>query len=44
MTGGPCKEHGNNKPPPTEKFRKDQRETPCVVTLPRIIFTGTLLG
>ena len=27
-------EHGTNKPPPTEEFRKDQKETPHVLPNP----------
>ena len=42
MTGGPGKEHENNKPPLTEEFRKYQKKTPCVLTPPRIIFTAIL--
>ena len=39
-TGGPGKEHRTNKPPPTEEFRKGQKEMPCVLPPPRSLFVG----
>jgi len=46
MTGGPGKEHGTNKPPPTgrvqEKSTGDRR---CQSTCPlKILFAGTHVG
>ena len=43
MTGGPGKEHGTNKPPPTEEFGKVQKETPHGQPPPRIL-SGIHLG
>ena len=44
MTGGPGKEHGTNKPPPTKESGKGQKETPRVHPLPRIPLTSIHLG
>ena len=44
MTGGPSKEHGANKPPPTREFGKGLKETPRVRLPPRILLAGIHLG
>ena len=36
-TGGPGKEHGTNKPPLTEEFRKGQKEMSRSYQRPRIL-------
>ena len=36
-TGGPGKEHGTNKPPPTGRVQEGQKETPHVRPPPRIL-------
>ena len=42
--GSPGKEHGTNKPPQPEEFRKGRKETPPVRPLPRILLSGIHLG
>ena len=42
--GGPGKGHGTNKPPPTGRVQKGQKETPHVSPPPRILLTSIHLG
>ena len=43
-TGGPGKEQGTNKPPPTRRVQKGQKETPPARPPPRILLSGIHLG
>ena len=43
-TGGPGKEHGTDKPPPTGRVQKGQKETTYVWPPPRILLAGIHLG
>ena len=44
MTGDPGKEYRTNKPPPTGRVGKGQKETPRVCPLPRIPLASIHLG
>ena len=43
-TGGPGKEQGTNKPPPTRRVQEGQKETPPARPPPRILLSGIYLG
>jgi len=43
-TGGPGKEHGTNKPPPTGRIRDKSKETTHVLPPPGILLVGIHIG
>ena len=44
MTGDPGKEHGTNKPPPPQEFRRGQKETPRVLPPARSFLLTSILS